>query len=255
MVFAEKSIPELDDTHSFRLGAVWLSAYADILYNRPPLPETELDLGDIALEDRYASLHLRYRWRFTERWSLDVSAQRYKSDGNRSLQADFNWGGEVIPAGADLDAEFTVDTYIADVLYSVIRNDRFELALGGGVHAFDTSTDFKAEVSVGEQQLELRSASSTLLAPLPNLRARAVYALHPNWTVGATLGWLSASIDDYSGSFTYLSLNADYRFGSRFGIGVGYQFTSADIEQKTDSKRVRFDMGFDGPSIFLTYSL
>ena len=64
-------------------------------------------------------------------------AYTFSQDGTRATERDFNFDGFEFQAGASLDTELSVDTYILDVMYSLYQTDRAEIMFGGGIHAID----------------------------------------------------------------------------------------------------------------------
>ena len=68
-----------------------------------------------------------------------------------------------------------------------------------------------------------------------------------------TVGWLSANVDEWSGSFTYLHARAHYAFTHRWGASLGYQFTDVDVERDQGRRETAFDMQFTGPTLQVTW--
>ena len=81
-----------------------------------------------------------------------------------------------------------------------------------------------------------------------------MYAFSPKWSISGTAGWLSMNIDEYDGSFTYLSTRLSYQFTDRFGAGLGYQLLDIDFSVDRNKGEAGMDIQFNGPSAFLTYS-
>ncbi len=236
------------------VGVADQSADAQLRASVANLPETSVDLDDLGIDDEDWSWALEWRWRFAPKWMLVGLAYRFSQEGNRSVERDFNFDGVEFTAGAKADTELSVDTYILDLMYQVYRSERGEILLGGGIHAIDLDASIKALAFVGNQEREVSAANSELLAPLPNLRAQAFYSFGNGWGAGVAMGWLSANVDDYDGSFVYLHPRLGYAFSERWGVTLGYQFVDLDLTYEKSSRReTEFEVEFTGPTLFLNY--
>ncbi|MEH6608096.1 MAG: outer membrane beta-barrel protein [Halioglobus sp.] len=257
MVLAERveSInPAMNATHMIMVGGSYQTADAAFRASVPELPEIEIDLDDLALDDKDVSLSLEYRWRFAEKWLLAATAYTFKQDGSRRIKRDFNFDGNEYEAGASLKTSLQVNTYIVDVLYSVYRTERAEIMLGGGFHVLDLDTSIKGRAFVGNIERESAKGSSEILAPLPNVRAQGFYALTDKWGMSINLGWLSANVDDYEGGFSYVYGRVGYSFTEHIALNLGYQFTDFDLKvQESRGREAEFDVGFHGPTLSLSY--
>jgi hypothetical protein len=250
----------IDDTHYFRLG--YLSQDADISAQSTidPLPPIEIDLtDDLGMDDNSESLQMHYSWRFAEKWSLSATYQKLELDGNGEAGFDFNFDGQDYAAGVAVDTDFKMDTYLIDVGYSIVRNDKWEVVVGGGLHAFDFDVEMTSTLGIDGEGLddtivrETTRSSADVLAPLPNLRGGATYLITPRWEVNASVGWLSLEIDDIDGKYTYLDIGTEYRITDRFGIGASYQLSKIDVTSTDNAGVDKFDIEFSGPSIYLSY--
>ena len=45
-----------------------------------------------------------------------------------------------------------------------------------------------------------------------------------------------------------------YRFTERFGVGVGYQYVDVDVTVDKSNGEAGFDIQFQGPTAYLSYS-
>ncbi|MCX2980138.1 hypothetical protein EYC98_04570 [Halieaceae bacterium IMCC14734] len=254
-VSADAVNPVLDDKFTFKLGYLRNDLAGDITVSRPPLPETPVDLETLGLDKTTNTPWAGFRWRFGERWSLNFSFNRWDSDGLVVITEDFNFDGQEYVAGAELSSKLTADAYVIDVAYAFHKSDRSEAGIGLGIHAFDLSAGLAGSLRLDDEPLvEFESQSDEFLAPVPNLRLYGIYAFTDRISAKADAGWLSASYDDYEGSFSYLSAALEYRFTEHFGGGIGYQYTNVDLKHDQGDKKEEYDFKFDGAQLYLTYS-
>ncbi len=242
-------------THEFALGATRQSAQSTALASVPELPPVNIELKDLDLEDERSSWFAEYRWRFRERWLLDVFAYQYKDKGRIAASKDFNYNGEQFAAGAVVDSTLEVDTYAVDLLYAVHQGGRSEILIGGGIHALELTASFRAAI-VGENEIgSLSRASDTLLYPVPNFRAQGTFDFNDRVGADLTAGWMSADVADYDGSFGYLHARLRCRLGSRSSLSLGYQFTAVDVSREPGNGRKQvFDGELQGPTLQFAWS-
>lgn len=236
------------------LGVAYTTADAKLRASSDPLPEVGLDLEDLGMGRDDWSWALEWRWRFKPKWMLVALAYTFEQSGNRTSQRDFNFDGTEFQAGTSLDTEFSLDTYIIDLMYSVYQGQNLEVLLGGGIHAIDMETVISGSAFVGEVERESDRGNSNLLAPLPNLRAQAFYALSDNWRLGLSTGWLSANYEEFEGSFVYAHPRVGYTFSDKWAVTLGYQFVDIDVSQeKSSTRETKLEIQFSGPTAFLNY--
>ncbi|QFU77301.1 hypothetical protein EY643_17450 [Halioglobus maricola] len=251
----------ISDTHIFRVGAYEQDIDVAASATRGGAPEVEIDFDKaLGLDDSATTLFFQYQWRFKENWTLSAFYTNMSADGSNTAGRDFNWDGVDYKAGARLDTEFGVDTYLIAVDYSFIKTDKLDIGAGFGLHAFEIETDIEAEVGIVEDgntddSIRGRVARNTteLLAPLPNIRGFARYMITPKWAVLGSLGWLSANYEDYDGDYLFLTALTEYRFTENFGIGASYQISEIDVTNDNGNRKRAFDIDQYGPSIYLTY--
>jgi hypothetical protein len=244
----------IEDTHRFRLGAYEQDIDVTGGVTAPGFPEVEVDFDKVlGLEDSSTTLLLDYQWRFKEKWALQAFYSQMEAEGKKLATKDFNYDGIDYTAGIRLDTEFNLDTYLVAVNYSWLRDDKKEVGLGLGLHAFDIDTTIAAGIGIDGEVLEGTRSNTQLTAPLPNIRAYGTYMITPKWEVSATGGWLSFSYDDYDGGYLFLTAFTEYRFTEHFGVGLSYQAAEIDVTHEDNKGKQQFDIELYGPSIYLTY--
>ena len=252
---AEPLHPQLTSKHMFLFGAYRQEFDGNFFANPDSLPKANLSIGGLGIDNSETSFMLEYRYRLTDKWMFTLGAYRFDTDGRIEAGRDFTFDGIEYSAGARLDTNVAVDTFIAEALYSVYKTDRAEIMIGGGLHMFDFSASIKTKVTVGDAEFTGSEGKEDLLAPLPNVRLQGFYALSSKWALGASIGWLSVNYKDYSGDFAYLHARTVYRFTERFGSSIGYQFVDVEFDHDKSNGEVGFDLRFEGPTVSISYSL
>ncbi|MEP5567678.1 MAG: hypothetical protein ABJN62_07590 [Halioglobus sp.] len=250
--------PYLIRKHTFFVGAFFQEAHAEIRETVGPLPRTAVNLGHLGVDETDTTWHIEYQGRLWDRWGLAVGAENFSSRGTIENGTEFNFDRITYPVGANLRTTMDVDTYFFDVVYQAYRNDRAELNVGLGIHAFEFDVEIEGTVAGGRERFfgwERGRAvgASDLLAPLPNLRASGFFALNSRWSVAASVGWFSANVDEWDGRFLYLHARTHFLVTERFGISAGYQRTDVDVKREQRRRESRYDIEFTGPTVHLTY--
>lgn len=247
--------PYPGSTHEFSIGATRQTAESSALASVPELPPVTIDLKDLNVDGDYDSWFAEYSWRFRERWMLDAFAYQYQDGGQVLLSSDFNYDGVEFEAGALIDSKLEINTYAVDVLYAAYQGPRGEVLVGGGIHAMELSAAFQGVVGVGDEAGTFSNASDELFAPVPNLRARGTFAFNDRFGADLTLGWLSANVGDYDGSFSYVHARLRCRLGESSSVSLGYQFTEVDVSRSGGrGDEQKFDVDLHGPSLQFTFA-
>lgn len=242
-------------THEISVGATRQTAESSALASVPELPPVTIDLTDLNVDGDYDSWFFEYSWRFRERWMLDVFAYQYQDGGRVLLSSDFNYDGVEFEAGALIDSKLEINTYAVDLLYATYQGPRGEVFVGGGIPAMELSAAFQGVVGVGDEAGTFSNASDELFAPVPNLRARGTFAFNDRFGADLILGWLSASVDDYDGSFSYAHARLRCRLGESSSVSLGYQFTEVDVSRSGGrGDEQKFDVDLHGPSLQFSFA-
>ena len=241
--------------HAVFVGIFEQSSSGTILAQRGSLEPAYVEFEEVGIATDHTSWMVEYRYRLSDRCKLSAAAYQFENGGSAVVAEDFNFDGIEYKVDAVVEGLFTLDTYVVDAMYSVYQTDNTDVSLGLGLHAFDAEASIQAQVAVaGEGSGSTEQARASLLAPLPNFRASVFHAFDDTWSVMATVGWLSADIDDYSGSFEYVFLRGQYRVSEAVGLSLGYQVVAADITKTLDSGRNEFDITYKGITAAISYA-
>ena len=98
-----------------------------------------------------------------------------------------------------VDTSFETDFYVAQVGYSLLKNDRAELGIGAGLHLVDLDTSLKVSGAINNKSGSVQSDSSDLTLPLPNILGFGTFAFTPKLSLDGSIGWFGLDYDEYSG--------------------------------------------------------
>ncbi|GEM_PF-1113213 len=239
--------------HMFAIGGAEQKAEATIRASVDGGGTAGISLDDLAVDDVDSTFFFQYRYQFKPKWAVTAGTYSFSASGGRTVERQFEYDGVEFETGTDIRATIDVDAYVLDVVYKTYATERFSLWLGGGIHALDLGANIRGEVRLNENEAGFQAANESLLAPVPNLRGVASWAITDKLGLRLTAGWLSANVDDYSGDFTYAHLRAFYAIGENIGISLGYQRTDIDITQDRERGELAFDVTLDGPTLTLNF--
>jgi hypothetical protein len=255
--FAQYSSPLADSLytskHLITLGAASQTADATIAAAPAGSEGASISLRDLAIDNEDQTYYLEYSYRFKPRWALVAGTYQFSGSGGRETARDLEYNGVEFTTGSTIQSKLDIDAYIIDVLYRVYANERFEFMAGGGVHALDLGADIRGQVRINELESAFRQSGTTLLAPVPNLRAMALWKPADRFAVRLNGGWLSARVDDVDGAFTYAHLRGSWELTENFGLSLGYQWTDVDITEKRGPISSNYNVTLRGPTLTASY--
>ena len=203
---------------------------------------------DLGMKDKLDQGRVELMVRMRERNRVRVDYYKLTRRGDEVLRRTIDFGDETFTANdrvlSRLDWRMLNLTY----LYSVFHNQRFEMGAGAALHLFEG----EARARVPTQALNEEQSG---VAAFPTLALDATLRIAKRFSVNARANYLSADIDDSSGSVSDFHLDAQYRWRRNFAVGLGYTMlkTKLDIADADDlSGRFVFDV--KGPELFFRAS-
>ena len=254
---AQNQNPRFGDTFTFSTGVLFHNADASFGATLDDNDPVNLSLDDLDVGRNETVFWSELSWQISQRWRWDVTYSAFDGNGFIEANTSGNFGEIIFDAGASLTTDLDVDLFITDINYDFISSARGRLGAGIGFHVTNIDFDLLAnlEVMTGDGNLEevVRSETTDVLAPLPNLSLSGGYRLSENLYWSADVGYLSLNIDKYDGEIFSLRTQLEWRPWKRLGIGAAYQFV--DLNLKVDEGRIeeRYDLELNGPALFLSY--
>jgi hypothetical protein len=194
-------------------------------------------------------------WRFADRHKVKAIAFEMSRDNSRTFDRDIEWGGDVYPVDAKVDAEFSFTVIEVAYEYSFLRRDNYELDASIGLHYTDLSSSLKARAEVsGGTLTEDISNSASVAAPLPVIGLRGIWDLSHNFWLDATAQFFALSIDDIDGNLQDYRVLVTWQPKKWLGIGLGYNRFSMDVDVEKDRFDGSLDWTYSGPMLFYSAS-
>jgi hypothetical protein len=245
--------PVLDDPWTLRLGADFLDARGTFSSTIDGDPTDDLSTDDLGVDDGNVTPYFGARWRFTDRWRLMFNYFGMKSEGK--VREDFNrliFGDIDISGFLEVKTDFATDFYVAQLGYSLFKNDRAELGIGGGLHVVDFDIALTVRAGINNRQGTLESDSSDLTVPLPNILGFGTYAFTPKLSVEGSIGWFGLNYDQYSGNLVAANAALEYRVTEHVGLGLGYNYVDMNLDIEQSRRTDSYDLRYNGPVLYVS---
>lgn len=229
---------DFDETYRLGIGASVTDFDSKIRINsRDDSVDKEIDLEDTLGFDSQIQLgFVKGTWRMGDRHRLSLLYTQMRRTTEVTTQNDVEVGGNIIKAGANLDASVNTHVFDIEYVYSFYKRPDLELGISAGIYWMNSLTEINASGQViieGENQEEFRSdfqSSQRLIAPLPLFGLSASYEINPQWQAHASARYFDITISDIEGRMTALNIKTEYYFTDHLALGAG--LVSFDVNVK-----------------------
>jgi hypothetical protein len=245
------------DTFTISLGALLNNADASLGATLDDNESVDLNLDDLGVGRNELVYWSQLSWKFSQRWRWDLTYSAFDGSGIIEANTSGNFGDISYDAGASLTSDLDVDLFITDINYDFISGARGRLGAGIGFHVTNINFDLLANLEVmtdeGAFEQVVRTETTEVLAPLPNLSLSGGYRLGEKVYWSAEVGYLSLNINKYDGEIFSVRTQLEWRPWKRLGIGAAYQYVDLDLTVDEGRIEERYKLELDGPALFLTY--
>jgi hypothetical protein len=186
------------------------------------------------------------RWRFAQRWRLDLDYFNINRHGSRTLSQEITWNGTTLPIGAEVEAETKFSDLRTAVGYSFFKRADKEVGLGLGLHVAQSKSSITT-TGTG-------ASSANVTAPLPVLVFYSNFALTNTWAMSMRLDWLSLAYGDYSGQIRGVALDFLYQPYKHVGFGFGWHSLLLNLDVAKTDWSGTMKSTFQGPAAFVSLS-
>ena len=255
--FAEETPNLLTDSFQVALGTFVITSEPTVQLKGDTGNGDRVDFDEALGGGDSQRIRLDSFWRFgdTGRHKVKAIAFDMSRDNSRTFDRDIEWGGDIYPVGAKVDAEFSFTVIEVAYEYSFMRRDNFELDASIGLHYTDLESSLKAtaEASGGTLTGDI-SNSASVAAPLPVIGLRGIWDLSHNFWLDATAQFFALSIDEYDGNLQDYRVLLTWQPKKWLGIGLGYNKFSIDVDVDASNFDGSLDWTYSGPMIFYSAS-
>jgi hypothetical protein len=255
--FAEETPNLLTDSFQVALGTFIITSEPTVQLKGDTGNGDRVDFDEALGGGDSQRIRLDSFWRFgdTGRHKVKAIAFDMSRDNSRTFDRDIEWGGDIYPASAKVDAEFSFTVIEVAYEYSFLRRDKYELDASIGLHYTDLSSSLKAKAEVsGGTLTEDISNSASVAAPLPVVGLRGIRDLSHNFWLDATAQFFALSIDQYDGNLQDYRVLVTWQPKKWLGVGLGYNRFSIDVDVDASNFDGSLDWTYSGPMLFYSAS-
>lgn len=193
------------------------------------------------------------QWRFADRHKARFMVFSNSRSKSRTITEDIEFGDEVFPVNAKVDADFKFDIYELAYEYTFLKREDYELAGTFGVHytTLSAGLEAKAATSNGTLTADLDEEGSVDL-PLPVFGLRGTWGLPHHFWLDAGVQFFALSIDEYDGNLQDYRVMLTWQPRKWLGLGLGYNVFRVDVDVDKQSFKGSLDWEYKGP--MLSYS-
>lgn len=239
--------PALSDTFFLGLGAFAASSNTEARLDSPSGVGTSIDMEDLmGLDSNDVVFQGLARWRFTQRWRLELEHFELNRSNSKAITGQIEWGDQTFPVNTVVDTEFNIAVTRLSVGYSFFQRQDKELGIALGFHV----TDLQAGMSAGGGNAD----EGEVLAPLPVISMYGQFALTDVWALSSRIDAFRLEYDPYEGHVFSLGIDMLCQPWRHFGFGFGWR--SLEIEASVDDGdwRGEISTNYQGPIVFAAVS-
>jgi hypothetical protein len=190
-------------------------------------------------------------WRITGRHHLRLMYTDYSSSGERRIEDEIIWEGEVIPVGAFARGTFGFEVFELAYEYAFVKRPDLEVTGSVGLHNTQLEATLLAQVQIGDEQGSVeRGSTADVDAPLPVFGARGLWRLSDEVYADVLGQAFYLSVGDYEGRILNWRATLLWQWHPRVGIGLGYDWFRVDVDGEDSGFNGTLDWTYQGPQAF-----
>lgn len=211
-----------------------------------------IDTEDLlGMDESVLSLRLGASVALAKRHRLHLDFFDLSRSASTTLGQDITFEGTTYPLGTEVDSRLGLQIFNLTYGYSILLDERVNLALTFGIHGLRTAMRLDAD-DLGVQESE----RFFLPIPLPGMRFDV--ALTPKLWLRQRLELLWLGTQTYQGLLTDFSFNVEYALFDHVALGIGYNVVRMKLQMKDDefpavSFKGEFDFQFNGLQLYLNF--
>jgi hypothetical protein len=163
------------------------------------------------------------------RHQVDFIYAAYHRNGSAALTEEIEINGVTYPVGTQMETVFNFDIFRGTYSYAILQDERMRIALGLGVYAVPLEYGLTA-TTTGPGGTSTSVEGADVILPLPALALRSEFQLVPKLFLNASIDAMYLEIDSFQGSLLDVNVAMEYRPWKHFGLGVGYNSMSVNVQ-------------------------
>jgi len=169
-------------------------------------------------------------YRFAKNHRASFQYFKLNRDGAAVSDVPIRFGEVIFPANLPLRSYFDVDVYALSYSYSLIHDEKKELAFNFGLQFQDIEMGIAGSLGPG-----LISEDADALAPLPTFGGTFDYAFSEKWMFTSSLGVFALELNlgdesEFAGEITQFNVGVAYSAFENVGFALQYNYFRVDVD-------------------------
>lgn len=239
--------PSLTDRFFLGVGVFAATSTTEARLESPSGIGTTVDFEDVlGLESNDLVPQGLARWRFGERWRLELEHFQLDRSNTTQISGEIVWGDETFPINSTVDTEFNVSVTRLSCGYSFFKRPDKELGIALGFHLMDVEIELSSGAAAADD--------AAALAPLPVVSMYGQVALTDAWAVSSRLDAFRVSYDPYEGHVFSIGIDALFQPWRHVGMGFGWRSLAVEFSADASDWEGQANTHYQGPIAFISCS-
>lgn len=257
-------IPAYSQKDTELVAPWWVEKYKVVAGFFVPVNNTEIGVGvkggangteidfekDLGYATNVSTFLGGVQWRATRRSRFSLTYYRIDRNSNHTITEDITFKDQTYTINASINSFFNTTIYQFSYGYAILSKPNYEAGVLIGSHIVGGKVGMAINTSGGSVS---GNTDFGFTAPLPDLGLWGGVAFSDRWALNAEGDYLSASVNDVSGSIFAYSLSVLFKASERFNVTGGYTGLNFDVKGASNGYEGRFKWGYNGPSLAVTY--
>jgi len=251
--------PFIEDRFTLWLGGFFPAVDSTIRLDTPDRIGDTIDFEEtLGLDDGKNVWFGGARWVINPRHILEFELIQLNRSGLLEAATEvLEIGDYEVGVGGRIESVFDVTVGRLTYGYRLVDTDRTAVLLKAGLHLADVETVLAMSGNVFvdgvpiTDPFEVVGEGADITAPLPHFGLSYSLRITPQLAIRARGMAFALKIDEYKGSLLDFGLDLQYRPWRRFGIGAGFRYFRAAVENDNQSKLFgEFVYEYYGPALY-----
>ncbi len=258
------SYDHFNDPFRVYVGGFFPSVDTQIAINGSVVNPPPINVEDVlGVEDSSSVAWAGAAWHISRRNSLEFEFFNLNRDGFVNLVPDPVEVGDLIIESGSINTAFDVSVGRLTYGFSIMRNERMDIQLKGGLHIADLSVALQVsgavcDLTMGEMPPGCPggqtppSESADVTAPLPHFGVSFAYAITPTIAANFEVIGFALELDNIDGSLVEIDADIVWQPTRHLGFGVGLRYFNAEVESTGSDLNGKFDLEYFGPTVYVS---
>jgi len=204
---------------------------------------------NLGMSDTETLPALGLNWRFAKKHKLGFNALRLDRSGSEVTTSEIRIGDEIFTVDLPIASFFDMQIISFDYHYSLILDEKKELALGFGISIQDLSFGLLGNGPVG-----VIETNSGITAPIPTFGVKGGYAFTDKWVGKIGFGYLSFDLAldperQLSGDVLNGYASIQHNTFERVYFGLSYQYFDVKVNWSENGLYTSVGYEYQGPML------